>query len=487
MARSMLINVLEAEEARVALIEDGKVEDLYIERDTGGRLVGNIYKGRVVSIEPSIQAAFVDFGIDKNGFLHVSDVMPAYGRAGGRNGESRDLQSLLQVGQEVLVQVTKEEIGTKAPTLRTYISLPGRYLVLMPGVNKRGVSKKIEDMRQRSRLRSLLNAIDPPRGMGYIVRTAGADRSRNDLVRDLNYLLNLWRAIASRVRSVKSPAEIYRESDLVLRTIRDVFSDGIAEVIVDTQSAYDTATSFLKEVMPDYAERVRLYDEAEPLFHKFGIEDQIEHLYERTVPLPSGGSIVVEQTEALVAIDVNSGKYKDNDNLEETALQTNLEAAREVCRQLRLRDLGGVICVDFIDMRSERHRHQVESLVRELLAQDRSRTRVARMSRFCILELTRQRARMSIRRTHFEPCQHCGGTGSVKTIESMALFAIRHLRSRVARSKNRRRLDVRLHPDVCSYITTHKREALRALESASGHPVSVRPDRGLSVSEIRFR
>ncbi|MFC1706375.1 ribonuclease E/G [Planctomycetota bacterium] len=487
MTRSMLINVAEPEEARVAVVEDKKLEELYIERDTSSKLLGNIYKGRVVSVEPSIQAAFVDFGVDKNGFLHVSDVMPAYGRAVGNEGESRELQSLLRVGQEVLVQVSKEEIGSKAPTLTTFISLPGRYLVLMPSVNKRGVSKKIGDERERRRLRAFLNRIDLPGSMGCIVRTAGADRIRNDLIRDLNYLLNLWKAITGRVRTVDSPVLIYCESDLVLRSIRDYFDTDIEQVVVDDEDAHGTAVRFLQEVMPKYAERVVAYDEGEPLFHRWQVEEQIERLYDRSVALPSGGSIVIEQTEALVAIDVNSGKFKENDNLEETALQTNLEAAREVCRQLRLRDMGGVICIDFIDMRSDAHRYRVESVVRDLLGRDRARTRVARMSRFCILELTRQRVRMSIRTTHYESCAACGGTGSIKSVESMALWTVRQLRARVAKRPLQKRLEVRLHPEVKSYLTSKKRDALREIESRAGQPVVLKADRGLRIEELKVK
>ena len=484
----MLINVVEPEEARVAVIEDGSLEELYIERTSATSLLGNIYKGRVVSIEPSIQAAFVDFGIDKNGFLHVSDVMPAYGKlhsADAKLPEKRDIQVLLRRGQEVLVQVSKEEIGTKVPTLTTYLSLPGRFMVLMPSISKRGISKKIVDDEERRKLRDLLDDLSPPKGMGYIIRTAGADRSKSELVRDLNYLLNLWKAISKRVRQVTSPAPIYQESDLVVRTIRDTFAADIEEIVVDENGACERARQFFADVMPRYADRVRLYEEREPLFHRFGVEEQIERLYDRRVPLPSGGSIVIDPTEALVAIDVNSGKYKENDNLEETAYKTNLEAAKEACRQLKLRDLGGVICVDFIDMRSEKHRNAIERLVRELLKKDRARTRAARMSRFCILEITRQRVRQSIGKTHYEVCPLCHGTGSVKTVESMGLSLVRQLRARVARRPGER-IEVHVHPDVATYIHTKKKDALRSLEEQSGKPVLVKPEKGLSVEQYKF-
>lgn len=483
----MLINVVEPEEARIAVLDDSSLEELYVERSSTTTLLGNIYKGRVVSIEPSIQAAFVDFGIDKNGFLHVSDVMPAYGRALNPDQKEppREIQSLLKKGQEVLVQVSKEALGTKVPTLTTYISLPGRYMVLMPSISKRGVSKKILDDAERRKLRDLLNALNPPKGMGYIIRTAGSDRTKAELVRDLNYLLNLWKAITKRVKEVPSPAPIYQESDLVLRTIRDIFSKDIDEIIVDEADAKKRAEDFLREVMPRYAERVQLYADGEPLFHRYGVEEQIERLYDRRVPLPSGGSIIIDQTEALVAIDVNSGKFKDKNNLEETAFRTNLEAAKEACRQLKLRDIGGIICIDFIDMRSEKHRSAIERAVREHLKHDRARTRVARMSKFCILEMTRQRVRQSIRKTHYEVCPVCHGTGSVKTVESMGLSLVRQIRARVAKRPGER-IEVHVHPDVASYLQHQKREALRALETQTGKPVLVKPEKGLQVEDFKF-
>jgi len=527
----MLINVVESEEARIAVLEDDTLEELYVERSSSSGVLGNIYKGRVVSIEPSIQAAFVDFGIDKNGFLHVSDVMAAYGKSneggkeadkgdkksdgegatapgagggnghgngnghgggrdrggdrGGDRGERRDIQSLLRKGQEVLVQVSKEEIGTKVPTLTTYISLPGRYLVLMPSISKKGVSKKIGDDSERKHLRDLLNKLNPPKGMGYIIRTAGAEQTAQELVRDLNYLLKLWKAISKRVKEVESPAVIYEESDLILRTLRDLFNGDLDELIVDEVEAWGRAKAFLAEVMPTFAEKVKHYAEPEPLFHKFKVEEQIERLYDRKVPLPSGGSIIIDQTEALVAIDVNSGKFKDHDNLEETALQTNLEAAKEACRQLKLRDIGGIVCIDFIDLKSEKSRAQIERAVRDYLRKDRARTRAARMSKFCILELTRQRVRMSIRKTHYETCPVCKGAGSVKTIESMGLSLVRQLRARAARRPNEK-IEVHVHPDVAVFLQQRKRDVLRSLEDKIGKPVLVKPEKGLQVEQAKF-
>jgi ribonuclease E len=358
-------------------------------------------------------------------------------------------------------------------------------MVLMPSISKRGVSKKIGDETERKHLRDLLNKLNPPPGMGYIIRTAGAERSAPELVRDLNYLLKLWKAISKRVREVQSPAVIYEESDLILRTLRDLFSKDIDEIIVDEPAAWKRARDFLGEVMPKFAERVKPYTEPEPLFHRHRVEEQIERLYDRKVPLPTGGSIVIDQTEALVAIDVNSGKYKDKDNLEETALKTNLEAAREACRQLKLRDIGGIVCIDFIDMRGEKNRVAIERAVRDHLRRDRARTRVARMSKFCILELTRQRVRMSIRKTHYELCPVCKGSGSVKTVESMGLSLVRQLRARVAKRPGEK-VEVHVHPEVALYLQQRKKEALRTLEAQSGKPVLVKPEKGLQVEQVKF-
>ncbi len=515
--RKMLVNVVEPEECRIAVLDDGSLEELYVERSSTTTLLNNLYKGRVVSIEPSIQAAFVDFGIDKNGFLHVSDVMPAYGKtdgagggggggaggggeAGGGGGGARGsgprgfdrrertpIQDLLQKGQEVLVQVSKEEIGTKVPTLTTYVSLPGRYTVLMPSIKKRGVSKKIADDEERQKLRQLFREIAPPEGMGYILRTAAADRTRSEIIRDLNYLLNLWKAITKRVKTAQTPSCIYQDTDLVIRTIRDIFTKDIEEILIDEQGAVTRAQEFLGEVMPRYHDRVKLYTDAEPLFHKFKVEYQIEKLYDRKVPLPSGGSIVIDQAEALVAIDVNSGKFKTHENLEETAYRTNLEAAKECSRQLKLRDMGGVICIDFIDMRLEKHRNGVERAVCDLLRKDRARTRVARMSKFCILELTRQRVRQSIRKTHYAVCPLCQGTGSVKTPESMGLLVIRQVRAKIAKDGAKlKRVEVIAHPEVASYLQTRKKDALQGLEAAVGKPIVVKGEKDFQIEEFKI-
>ena len=326
------------------------------------------------------------------------------------------IQDIFKRGQEVLVQVIKEGIGTKGPTLSTYISIAGRYLVLMPGLNRVGVSRKIDDDEQRRRLREIFNELKPPRGLGFIIRTAGIDKNKKELQRDLLYLSRLWQVVVRRIRKLKAPAEIYQESDMITRTIRDTFTSDIDTIWVDEPQAFEHAQEFLQIVMPRYANRIKLYDGTEPLFHKYGIEEEIARIQQRKVPLPHGGSIVIEQTEALVAIDVNSGNFRADNNAEETAYQMNLQAAKEIARQLRLRDLGGVIVNDFIDMRDEKHRRGVEKAMRDAMKRDRARTKILKISAFGMIEMTRQRIRPSLKRSVYQDCPYCHGMAQVKTL-----------------------------------------------------------------------
>src|SRR3954471_2377573 len=418
MKQEMLINVAQAEECRIAIVEDGQLEELYLERLSQQNYVGNIYKGRIVNLEPSIQAAFVDFGVGRNGFLHISDVEPQYFRQGGydprqailpnggqrpdrpdrdfdprseeaddeppsenrgRNGGGGNggrsggvrtarqrvgvrprfkppIQDIFQRGDEVLVQVIKEGIGTKGPTLSTYISIPGRYLVLMPALGRIGVSRKIESDDDRRRLRDILRELNPPKGVGFIVRTAGTDRTKKELSRDLAYLLRLWKVIVRRIKKMPGPIDIYEESDMIIRTIRDIFTGDVDTIYIDEPKAFERAKEFLQIVMPRYVSRLKLYEGREPLFHKYKLDEEIVQINQRRVPLKGGGSLVIDQTEALVAIDVNSGNFRTDGSAEESAYQLNQIAAKEIARQLRLRDLGGVVVNDFIDMRKERNR-----------------------------------------------------------------------------------------------------------------------------------
>jgi len=609
MKKEMLINASQAEECRIAVLEDGRLEELYVERASQDNFAGNIYLGKIVNMEPSIQAAFVNFGVGRNGFLHISDVEPAYyvqggydpdaeefstrtsndrKSRGGRSTKRRDhrspqaaefddaleadprdidprdldprdldprdldpqdrdprdsdprgpgaddidprdidprdsgsedsesrrhrgrkqgrrptesrtdrrrgrqpgkqrgqraytdrprfkppIQEIFQRGDSVLVQVIKEGIGTKGPTLSTYISIPGRYLVLMPALGRIGVSRKIEDEAERRRLKGILREMNPPKGLGFIVRTAGQGRSRKDLSRDMAYLLRLWKAIVRRVNNEESPTSIYEESDMIIRTIRDIVTSDVDAIIVDRQEAYERCKEFLKLVMPRHSNRLSFYEGKDPLFHKYNLEEAIAQIHRREVALPEGGSIVIDQTEALVAIDVNSGNFRVDDSAEETAYRLNLAAANEITRQLRLRDLGGVIVNDFIDMRREKHRRGVERAMRDALKRDRARTKILRTSPFGLIEMTRQRIRPSLKRSVYTDCPCCSSRGVVKTDESMALDVMRLLMLAAQQPKIREVL-VSVHEQVASFLNNQKRKELAQFEEEGGLRIKIR-------------
>jgi Rne/Rng family ribonuclease len=691
--RDMLINVVEGEEVRIAVIRRGQLEELYMERSSTESHIGNIYKGRVTNVEPSIQAAFIDFGIGKNGFLHISDLHPQYfpkkhqprmpqqrrqaprpqaasqppaagpsagfqpppaapaaaeaipveptespvmphaagdapavgyeapvtssegnaaasegtvarhmaertsdfgaegvqspttesasaegavseeaaaaegeenGRGNGSSmpsgetvthaaeeavGMSEDaaeeegaspedepadfgsaynaefsdeeeddfggyeggpdmgdvddghmkpmekvgrktprrerppIQQCLRRGQEIIVQVTKEGIGTKGPTLTTYVSCPGRYLVMMPGMSALGVSRKIEDLDQRRELKRTLQELNPPRNLGFIIRTAGTDVSKKELQGDLNYLVRMWKVIANRIRNHKAPVELYQESDLVIRTIRDVFNDQIDRIIVDNEQVASRIRDFLSIVDPRSAGIVELYTGTMPLYQKFGVEREIEKINSRRVELNNGGSLVIDSTEALVAIDVNSGRYRDQRDAELTAFNMNKEALKEVVRQLRLRDLGGVIVIDFIDMREERHKREIERLLREEMENDRARTKVLRMSQFCMIEMTRQRVRPSLKRSIYMDCPHCHGSALIKTPESVSLDVMRRLAAGATRP-DVARLEVRAYPTVATFLLNRKRKALVELEDKTGKRINITADPTLAGDQL---
>jgi ribonuclease E len=488
MKKEMLVNVMQPEESRIAIIEDGTLEELYVERNSIESFAGNIYKGRVVNIEPSIQAAFVDFGVGRNGFLHVSDVEYQYYKhlVPEREDESRGrrvfnersvrnkppIQNIFKRGSEVLVQVIKEGIGTKGPTLSTYISIPGRYLVLMPGLARVGVSRKIEDDDSRRRMRKILNTLQPPAGLGFIIRTAGLERDAADLQRDLDYLVRLWKVLVRRVQKYHSPVSIYEDSDLMIRTMRDIYRDDIETVWIDQPQMFERAREFMTVISPEHADRVKQYDGKDAIFHHYHIEDDIARIHERHVPLKGGGSIVIDQTEALVAIDVNSGNFRFDDNAEETAYQMNLRAAEEICRQIRLRDLGGVIVNDFIDMREDRHRRGVENHFRELLKRDRARTKALRISPFGLIEMTRQRIRPSLRRSVFENCPCCAAVGLVKTAESVAIEVMRLLMT-VAQREGVRKIIIEVHERVGHYLNNRRRREINQIEDSGNLAINI--------------
>jgi ribonuclease E len=480
----MLINHVPGEECRIAIVENGRLEEFYQERASSESHVGNIYKGRVVGIEPSIQAAFVDFGLGRNGFLHVSDLHPKYFPGDAREESERigqktprrdrpPIQRCLKRGQEILVQVLKEGIGTKGPTLTSYLSIPGRFLVMLPDMERLGVSRKIEDDEARHEIRKILDELNPPQGFGFIIRTAGIDRNKTDLKRDLAYLQRLWKAISQRMESTSGVGELYTESDLVIRTIRDVFSTNIERIIVDEESAAHRAHHFLAIASPRSGSKVLEYRDPIPLFHRYNIERQIDNINERRVALPSGGYLVIDSTEALVAIDVNSGSARDASDPEATAYKTNTEAVDEICRQLRLRDLGGVIVNDLIDMRKPQHRRTIEQRMRNNLKEDRARTRVVAISQFGLLEMTRQRMRPSLKSSIYIECPGCKGVGHVKSPESVVLEAMRRLALAMQRPEVAR-LDLTVSPDVAFHLLNRKRSSLVKLEESLGKPVLVR-------------
>jgi len=639
--KRMLINALDPEESRIAVVEDGVLQELHVELASREAYLGNIYKGKVVNIEPSIGAAFVSFGGRMNGFLHVSDVLPAYGRpdftledviegrarvsaddgpesvqaaladddeegdegaaapaAGGapaeaadaepahedqvqqvhedeHHGDSREgshdaehpgedhdepiamaaepegesaeghgepgddgddqgetaqseapadggeaaatevrpvqrrrdrgrrdrgrgdrgkprtratIDQLLKRGQEVVVQVTKEGIGTKGPTLTTYISLPGRCLVLMPSLPKCGVSRKIEDSKERRRLKRIVRELDETGhgGIGFIVRTAGINKSLQDLERDRDYLKKIWELVAQRLKVTRAPALLYQESDLVLKAMRDLFTPDIADVVGDSRDVYLRIKDFAEKLMPHMADRIKLHELATPLFHSFGIEKEVEALFQPKIDLPNGASIVIDQTEALVAIDVNSGKFKPGTELDETAYRTNLDAIPEIVRQLRLRDLGGLIIIDFIDMSQERHRRGVEKRLIEALRGDRARIKVGRISPFGMLEITRQRVGPGLKRTVFTQCPHCKGSGWARTVQSKSLAVLREVRA-LLNLKGYSSLQVFTAPAVNDYLTNYKRRQVMDQEDATGKTVFFRPEQSYPVDVVHYR
>jgi len=410
----------------------------------------------------------------------------AVAAAGRAPREMPPIQDIIQKGQEIVVQVIKDGIGTKGPTLTTYLSIPGRYLVLMPGINKRGVSRKVVDGAERNRLKEIVRELDVPEGLGFIVRTAGVSAAAEDLQRDLDYLLKVWDQMRIRVEEHTAPVLLYQENDLVIRTLRDLY-DGKGEVIVDDAPTAEKARAFMSEIMPACVDNVQLYDGEKPLFAHHQVEQEIEALLENRIELKSGGSLIIEQTEALVAIDVNSGRFKaeKGSSIDDTAFLVNSEAAAEVARQIRLRDLGGVVVVDFIDMRTEKHRKALEHLFKEALRRDRARIKVARLSPFGILELTRQRVRPSLKRSVHSACPYCAGTGYIPSDETSCLTVVRKVREQL--SKPGGVLVVTVRPEIAEAVLNQQRETLLQLEKASHKTIFVRSDHRLSYEDVEVR
>jgi len=491
----MLINAAQEEECRIAVVEKNQLEELYVERASSASHVGNIYKGKVTNVEPSIQACFIDFGVGQNGFLHISDLQSTHFQSKkgskervGRKHPRRSrppIQDCLKRGQELIVQVIKDGIGTKGPTLTTYLSIPGRFLVLMPGMNRMGVSRKIEDETARNNMRDLLKQLNPPKEVGFIIRTAGVDRNKSELRRDLNYLMRLWKAIEKRIKNDAAPSELYRESDLVTRTIRDVFNTNVNRVICDSETTVKKVRDFLRIAMPRTRSRVSLHEGPKPLFQKYKIEDEIKKINTRCVSLKSGGSLIIDPTEAIVAIDVNSGKYRVHEDAESTAFKINMEAAPEISRQLRLRDLGGVIIIDFIDMVQEKHRRAVEKELRQAVSSDRARTKILKISQFGIVEMTRQRMRPSLNSSTYTDCIHCHGSGRNKSPESASIEIMRRIQAVLDLDKASS-IEIEVPAEVAHFLQNRKRAVLAELEQEKEITIMIKSGENVSSEHLSF-
>jgi len=460
--KRMLINATQPEELRVALVDGQRLYDLDIESGAREQKKANIYKGRIARIEPSLEAAFVDFGAERHGFLSLKEVSREYFKKSPEGGRV-NIREVLSEGQEIIVQVDKEERGNKGAALTTFISLAGRYLVLMPN-NPRagGISRRIEGDERRE-LREALDSLNVPADMGLIVRTAGIGRSSDEMQQDLDYLLQLWNAIKETAESQKAPFLIYQESNVIIRAIRDYLRQDIGEVLIDSTHAQEEALAFVQQVMPQYSSKIKLYDDSVPLFNRFQIESQIETAFQREVELPSGGSIVIDPTEALVSIDINSARATRGNDIEETALQTNLEAAEEIARQLRLRDIGGLIVIDFIDMNAPRNQRAVEDRMREALDADRARVQIGRISRFGLLEMSRQRLRPSLRETSGIVCPRCNGQGVIRDVESLSLAILRLIEEEALKDRTAE-VRARVPIPVAAFLLNEKRNALTKIE-----------------------
>lgn len=491
MKREILISAT-PQEARVAILEDDVLVEFMMDRPEAERLVGDIYLGQVQAVLPGIQAAFVDIGTEKAAFLHASDVeRDAMGEEDDEPEEQRKtgryppIEDFVKKGEPVIVQVTKEPISTKGPRVTSQISLPGRFLVFMPGSSNVGVSRKIEDREERSRLRALAREILPADAGGVIIRTVGEELTREVFNRELKTLTGTWKRIQRSARSSKPPALIHREAKLTSGIIRDLFTEKVDTLIIESKEVFNEVKRYLDGVDPELMNRVKLYDDPEPLFDKYGVEDAIRETFQRRVDLPSGGHVVIEPTEALVSIDVNTGRYTGKRDPEKTILKTNLDAAREIARHIRLRDIGGIIVVDFIDMEGKAAQDRVMQELRTQLNRDRARTRAFQLSELGLVEMTRQRVRPSLFQSLTEPCNCCGGTGRLFTPETVVRRCERAVR-RAATDKEHKNLTIRVHPHVALYILEEEPELLGRLEKASGMDVDLRDDPLLGQDEFRL-
>ncbi len=451
----MLINTIDEEESRMAIVEDGRLKEYDIKMSVKEPTTGNIYKGTVKKVERGLRAAFVDYGVKKNGFLPLHDVSPEY--MDEKNGK-------LSVGQEILVKVLREEKGNKGAMLTTYISLPGRYIVLMPNKASTGISRKIEDENDRKRLKELMGQLIKEEGTGFIIRTAGMNRTKQELTRDYQMLMRLLKDLRKKAANVSAPALIYRESDFAVKAFRDYYTSDIDEILVDNVDTYRKMREYCRTVSPRHVKMIKPYKDETPIFDQYEIEDQIKAIYQERVNMKSGAYLVINPTEAMTTIDVNSGRASSRRDVEETAYRTNLEAAKEIARQLRLRDLGGLIVIDYIDMREQRHNAEIEKTLKDALSVDRSRIQLAKISKFGMLELSRQKKQSTIQEISYALCPHCGGSGMRPSIEYMALNTYRRIKSEAVKGVAAS-IKIVLPYEVSNYLVNQKRKELSNLES----------------------
>ena len=487
MTKELVINTT-SHETRVALLESGHIAELYIERSRERGIVGNIYQGKVIRVLPGMQAAFVDIGLEKAAFLYVADVLDemeaveqfvegASQHAKPSEGGDDDrpplppIEDLLQEGQIILAQVAKEPIGTKGARITSHISLPGRHLVYMPTVDHIGISRRIENEEEKDRLRLIIESIRP-QGTGFIVRTAAEGKSEEDLRADVEFLVGLWKDIAKRKENKKAPCLIHSDLDVTSKVLRDILTEDVRRIVVDSQEEHDKSVRFLQTFMPKLNVDIELYDQDEPIFDAFGLEVEIARALGRKVWLKSGGYIIIEQTEALTAIDVNTGRFVGKHNLEDTILKTNLEAVKEIAFQLRLRNIGGLIIIDFIDMEKELHREKVHSALEEALKNDKSKTNILKISELGLVEMTRKRVRESIGRTLCEPCPYCEGKGYVKSRTTLAYEVFREIRREI-RDLPGYRLTLQVHPDIAALLYDEERHGIEELERQFEKQISI--------------
>jgi ribonuclease E len=462
MKKKILINALHAEEKRVAIVKGDLLVDFYVEASGREHLRGNIYKATVARIEPGLQAAFLDFGQKKQGFLQMKEIKPEFFQKKVEGKRSR-IQDVLTKGQELIVQVERDERDTKGASLTTYLSIPGRYIVMMPGQQRVGISRKIEDREDRDRLKDIFNSLKLPKEMGFILRTACCEKTSEELSNDLKYLTKLWSKIQAESKKVSAPALIYKEQDIAVRTVRDYLTDDVVEVMIDDQAAFKNTKQFLSKTLPWLKINIKFYKDRKPIFLLHNIEEQIAKLNERHVYLPSKGYMVIDKTEALTAIDVNSGRSRKEENVEGTALRTNLEAAEEAARQFRLRDIGGLIVIDFIDMESSKNRRAVETTLKTALSLDKAHTEISGISKFGIVEMTRERMRTAYFESINRKCDICDGSGIVMTEEMVAITAFREIHTRASQG-GIRSITCKLPVESMNYLINTKRDEISLIE-----------------------